>query len=369
MDKQYDFLVFILRGEPYHNGHHKVAMTALGMAHHVILLLGSAHEARSFRNPFTYEERHDMIYDSFGGEDRARISIRPLHDTLYMINDWLENTQTVVHDVAEAVVKKMDNRRVWSEDIVRGLRKPRIGLIGHSKDHTGYYLTKFPQWGNVNVPGYDDQKLLDATWIRNLYFTERDNSQLMDLVLPAVLPSGTMDLMENFYSSDPFKWIVAEHEYCENYKKPYLALPHEVSFQTVDAVVTQSAHVLLIERRARPGKGLLALPGGFIKPTQRIKEAMVAELTEETALNLKVPERVIQGSIKKFWVFDDPHRDPRGRVFSNTFLISLEAQPKLPKVRGGDDAKRAFWVPLSELDRTQFFNDHYHIIRKMTAGV
>lgn len=365
MDKQYDFLTFILRGQPFHNGHKKVIDNALKLAHHVIVLVGSSFEARSYRNPFTYEERHDMIYCSYT-DDLKRISIRPLIDTLYVNNSWLENTQKVVHDVIDGVLAE-GRHCDWIVPMRNGDREPRIGLIGHAKDHTGFYLKLFPQWGSVNVPGYDDERLLDATWIRNLLFTERDNSQLINMVLPSIVPSGTMDFLENFYQSPEYDWVMEEHEYCENYKQPFQGLRHPVSFQTVDAVVVQSGHVLVIERRSRPGKGLLALPGGFINPAEQLKSAMIRELIEET--RLKVTERVLQGSIKKFWVFDDPHRDPRGRVFSNTFLINLEPQPRLPKTKGGDDARRSMWIPLSELDRTNFFNDHYHIINKMTAGV
>jgi len=36
-------------------------------------------------------------------------------------------------------------------------------------------------------------------------------------------------------------------------------------------------------------------------------------------------------------------------------------------VKGGDDAKSAFWLPLSQLEPEQLFEDHYHIINAMTG--
>ena len=50
------------------------------------------------------------------------------------------------------------------------------------------------------------------------------------------------------------------------------------------------------------------------------------------------------------------------------FYFQLKNDPKgLPKVKGGDDAATAFWLPLAELDATMMFEDHYAIITKMVG--
>ncbi len=53
---------------------------------------------------------------------------------------------------------------------------------------------------------------------------------------------------------------------------------------TADAVVTQHAHVLLIERKDNPGRGLKALPGGFVGKKERVKAAFIRELNAETLM-------------------------------------------------------------------------------------
>ena len=68
-------------------------------------------------------------------------------------------------------------------------------------------------------------------------------------------------------------------------------------------------------------------------------------------------------------VFDAPHRSARGRVITTAFLIKLEGRPKLPKVKGSDDAAHAEWYPISMLKPGMLFEDHYHIIARMTAGL
>ena len=40
-----------------------------------------------------------------------------------------------------------------------------------------------------------------------------------------------------------------------------------------------------------------------------------------------------------------------------------EDMEELPKVKGADDAEKAFWVPLEDLNEEDFFEDHYHLIQ------
>ena len=132
---------------------------------------------------------------------------------------------------------------------------------------------------------------------------------------------------------------------------------------TVDGVVVQSGHILLIERRARPGAGLWALPGGFLDANETLLEACIRELREET--RLKVPTPVLKGSLKGEAVFDNPYRSARGRTITQAFYFVLQPEAALPKVKGSDDAKSAFWLPLAQLDPSRLYEDHYFIIQKM----
>lgn len=82
---------------------------------------------------------------------------------------------------------------------------------------------------------------------------------------------------------------------------------------------------------------------------------------------IKVPEPVLKGSIKQSKVYDDPHRSERGRTITHAFYIELERQPEPPKVKGCDDAARAQWVPLGELDPRKMFEDHYFIVQDLVG--
>src|SRR3954447_25228920 len=84
---RYDYLVFIGRFQPLHNGHVHVINRALSSGAKVIVLVGSANVACSPRNPFTYDERRDMILDAAargeisGGADR--LIVQPVGDFSY----------------------------------------------------------------------------------------------------------------------------------------------------------------------------------------------------------------------------------------------------------------------------------------------
>ena len=130
---------------------------------------------------------------------------------------------------------------------------------------------------------------------------------------------------------------------------------------TVNAVVVQSGHVLLVRRTAAPGKGLLALPGGFINSHERLLDACLRELRER--IRLKVPEPVLKGSLRGQRLFDEPHRSWRGRTLAEAFYFALTPDQQLPRlkpVKGGDHAR---WVALADLDPEALFEDHFFIIQ------
>jgi bifunctional NMN adenylyltransferase/nudix hydrolase len=145
----------------------------------------------------------------------------------------------------------------------------------------------------------------------------------------------------------------------KKYKEAWKAAPFPPTFMTVDAVVVQSGHILLVKRGDMPGKGLWALPGGFLNQEETMLDGAIRELKEET--KIKVPVPVLKGSIKESKTFDAPNRSSRGRTITQAFLIDLGVG-ELPKVKGSDDAEKAFWVPFNQVKQEKMFEDHHAII-------
>lgn len=346
MKKQFDVLVFIGRFSPFHIGHLQVLATAAQKADKVIVLVGSSNQPRTIKNPFTFDDRRKMIiaaYEEAGlkAEYGADIDVLPLRDFKADNNIWAVNVQKIVDNE----VAKLG----WSD-------KPRrVGLIGHAKDSSSFYLNLFPQWETID---HTMNELVNATDIRALYF-ESNIRYIKDVV-----PASIYAYLEKFKTTGEYTTLLEEYNFIKAYKKAWEAAPYAPTFLTADAVVVQSGHILLIKRKAAPGKGLWALPGGFVEQNERIEDAMIRELREET--KIKVPAPVLRGSIKNQKVFDAPDRSLRGRTVTQAFFIEL-ADGELPDVRGGDDAvegkKGAKWVPLSFVREEELFEDHYSIIQ------
>ena len=240
-------------------------------------------------------------------------------------------------------------------------RSTQIAVVGFFKDRSSYYLNLFPQW-NFEEFYVSDKKLLsiNATQIRENFFTEND-------VWKKSVPSQVAAALDVFRQTETFPHLCKEFAYLQKYKADtkFVGVPFEATFITTDAVVVQSGHVLVIRRGHQPGKGLLALPGGFLASGATLEDNAIKELKEET--QIKVPAQVLRGSIKKSHAFDYPERSQRGRTVTFAYFIELQPDLKegLPKVKGGDDAAKAFWLPLSALGEKEdeFFEDHLHIVK------
>jgi bifunctional NMN adenylyltransferase/nudix hydrolase len=182
-----------------------------------------------------------------------------------------------------------------------------------------------------------------------------------DEALRATVPTAIFDEISALRQSKWFADFAQEHRYFEDYKAAWKAAPYPVVLVSVDAVIVQSGHLLLVERGRIPGKGLWALPGGFVEPDEWLEDAALRELCEETSLDLN-PENIGR-YLKGSHVFDDPWRSGRGRVITHAYHFELEGKD-LPFIYGQDDAAAARWVPLAEIKamRGRFFDDHGRII-------
>ncbi|GID56806.1 NUDIX hydrolase [Actinoplanes couchii] len=113
---------------------------------------------------------------------------------------------------------------------------------------------------------------------------------------------------------------------------------------------------LVIARGKEPFLGQLALPGGFLRDGEGLRDAAVRELSEETGLDGR------NLHLEQLGTYGEPDRDPRGRVVSVAYLA---VAPDLPVPEAGSDAASAAWVPIAEASGWLAF-DHDEIL---TAAV
>jgi bifunctional NMN adenylyltransferase/nudix hydrolase len=188
-------------------------------------------------------------------------------------------------------------------------------------------------------------------------FLSRENG------LPEIPPAAARFLRQ-FVASADYRRVTDEYAHVARYRHQWRAAPYAPTFVTADAVVVHSGHVLVVKRKGFPGRGLWAVPGGFVDQNEFVEDAMLRELAEETGID--VPPASLRSRIVARQVFDNPYRSSRGRTITHAFLIHLEPGAQ-PRIAGADDAEAAEWMPLSRLDRSRFFEDHYSIIRRLVS--
>jgi len=337
MKKKYDYLVFIGRMQPVHLAHIEVMKQALTQADYIIVLIGSSAQPRTVKNPFTWQEREAMLKAALPTHIHDRMIALPIHDVTYNDQQWTKQVQTTVQQITGP--------------------NANIGIIGHTKDDSSYYLKMFPQWKLTDVDNIED---IHASDIREAYFTA-DSMDDFSAKIGNKLPVGIYHYLETFMKRVEYGTLVNEYNFIVNYKKAWEPAPYAPTFVTVDAVVIQSGHVLLVKRRAEPGKGLWAISGGFLNQDERTLDGAIRELKEET--QIKVPIPVLKGSVKSTFIADHPERSLRGRTISHVFCFELPPG-ELPKVKGSDDAEKAKWIPLSTFAKmeNQMFEDHFHVV-------
>lgn len=326
--------VFIGRFQPVHLAHEENIREALKEVDQLIIIIGSAFRPRSIKNPFTWYERSLMLSLALGNDN---IKFEAVRDYPYSNSRWVSEVQTLV------------DKHVTTGD--------SITLFGCGKDSmTTRYLKDFPQWKFKSLPV--TRKSLSATTIRDILF-----SNIQIEFIKSVVSENVYKYLLSFSETEDWAVLKQQGEFIKKYKEQFASYPYPPIFSTVDSVVIQSGNVLLVKRKAQPGKGLWALPGGFIDANKdaSVEDAMIRELFEET--NIQVPEKVLRGSIKGQRVFDDIERSERGRTITHAFSIILNnGEWALPKVKGTDDAEKAEWVPISHVKSEKCFDDHYDII-------
>jgi 8-oxo-dGTP diphosphatase len=124
---------------------------------------------------------------------------------------------------------------------------------------------------------------------------------------------------------------------------------HKQPALAADCVVFDSdGRLLLIRRKNPPFKGQYALPGGFVEYGERMEEAALRELREETGIEGRI--------VRLVGVYSRPNRDPRGHCVSAAYLID----PATAAPVAGDDAAEAEFVADYRSEELAF--DHNEIV-------
>ncbi|WP_343621763.1 nicotinate-nicotinamide nucleotide adenylyltransferase [Acinetobacter proteolyticus] len=172
----FDYLVFIGRFQPFHLAHMQTIEIALQQSQNVILALGSAQSERNIKNPFLAIEREQMILSNFSEQEQKRIHFVHVVD-VYNDEKWVKQVKDLVNAVIQPNMK--------------------VGLIGHFKDESSYYLRLFPEWQMVELDSLKDS--ISATPMREAYYRGEIQTEFF--------PQGTIQFLREFQKSSMYQQL------------------------------------------------------------------------------------------------------------------------------------------------------------------
>ena len=356
MKYPYKVGVYVGRFQPVHAGHLKSIATALEDCEKLVIIIGSANRARTVKNPLSTNDRIHLLKISIkewfneplnpGWTDFPtpsildRVHFVSLRDYMYNNYKWVSEVQLAVAELGGTV------------------NDSKTAIFGHKKDDTSFYLDMFPFWVIKTLPSYYGG--LSSTEIRESLFT-KGTALLQKYLISEVTPKAE-EWLKAWINHPDQKFLHEEWEYYDKYGNQWASAPYVPTFVTVDSLVIRSGCILLIKRGFHPGKGLWALPGGFLDTNESILEGAIRELKEETSIAVPVSE--LREALKQVKTFDHPRRSLRGRTITYAHEFFLEGYGALPQVKAKSDAVGAHWVPISSLQtfEDKFFEDHFDII-------
>lgn len=356
--------VVIGRFQPLHKAHlSEVLLPALKQVDTLIILLGSSRRPRTPKDPWTDENRADMIYlglrDSgldfnqaepfylYDRDSKKSVYIVPIRDSAYSNTQWQLNVQEKVREV----VAKVRGKLLVPQEI-------EISLFGVDRDESTFYLDFFPQWKSKTLVRDGKEDKVNGTMCRDLIFTF-DEDEWSRMVCPSVA-----SYIRNWTKTPAFDAIAEEYKFLSLYRDEMSKFKYPVIFQTADNIILWKGHVLLANRRSFPGKGLWALPGGFVDATKTIQQSSIDIAREKTKIQLK-PEWLVASK-----TFDYPKRSLRGRTITTTHLWKLPDTFSFD-VEAGKNTNKVQWFQFCDVMQMSdvLYEDHYDIIIDMLAKV
>lgn len=293
--------VYIGRFQPFHNGHldaiKQIYDDGVGS---LIIGVGSMQEKGTEKNPFSFEERIEMIQAGVEKEnfDDMSISYMPIPD-FNQNESWFRYIQRLALHTFEVVYTSND----WTAKAFQDGSKNRI-----------------------KTKTLDLNLDISATKVR--YEMSSQDSSWKQKV-----PKGTLDYLIKIEGDKKVRDILSSNN------KERLA---------ADLIIEKNNKLVLIDRLYPPYG--LALPGGMKEINESIEETASREGNEEVGLEIK--------DLKLFGVYSKPGRDPRGPVTSVVFTAKGEGE-----IRVGSDAKNYVEIPIGELLKREYAFDHKQIIK------
>jgi 8-oxo-dGTP diphosphatase len=127
----------------------------------------------------------------------------------------------------------------------------------------------------------------------------------------------------------------------------------------VGAIILEGDKILLEKRKNSPGKGKWSVPGGLVELGERIEQAAIREVKEETGLDVYEPRLVD--------IVDHISLDESGKVKYHFVIVDYLVTVKGGKPKAASDAEALKWVPFNEVEEyvlTESFRRFFQVNRQ-----
>jgi 8-oxo-dGTP diphosphatase len=123
----------------------------------------------------------------------------------------------------------------------------------------------------------------------------------------------------------------------------------------VAALAVKDGKILLVKRKYPPSAGKWSLPGGHVELGERLEEAVLRELKEETGV-----DGVVKGFLAPVEYIEQDGRQVRYHFVILVYLVEATGEPRA----GGDAAETAF-VPLEEALKMDLTKTTLEVLQKL----
>jgi ADP-ribose pyrophosphatase YjhB (NUDIX family) len=127
----------------------------------------------------------------------------------------------------------------------------------------------------------------------------------------------------------------------------------------VGALIFEDDRILLVERGREPLKGQWSLPGGGVETGERLQDALIREVQEETGLQVEAEQIAV--------IFERIIPDKEGKPEYHYLLVDFLCKILSGSLSAGDDSKSVAWFPIDELSSLSLTAGTLEVIRRVRA--
>lgn len=124
----------------------------------------------------------------------------------------------------------------------------------------------------------------------------------------------------------------------------------------VGVLIKSDNKVLLVKRLQDPGKGKWSIPGGRLKFGEKLRDAAIREIEEETGLKIEI--------VRLLDVVDIFVKDRKGKVKDHYVIIDFEGKITGGELKASSDASEVKWVDVSEINEYELTDSTAKFLRE-----